>query len=174
MPSTNPSDWQTVDEFAPEGPLALETAIAAAGLPVERFQSGEGGRALLLPAGPLAQGKVPGIAVTGTLAEAAAVVFLDPASGSSAVGLLAALGERARTVRVALPDQADATGLVPEAASVNVAVGADPPATYRLFVAPGPDPKVLRRPTGMPKIGEDVDVLDQRSKWFRSREGDRP
>jgi hypothetical protein len=172
---TNPYDWQAVDEFATGGPLwALEAAVAGAGLPGERFQSAEGGRALVLPLEPLAQGKIPGIAITGAPVEAAAVAFVDPASGPSAVGLLAALGERGRTVRVALPDQADATGLVPEAASVTVAVGADAPAAYRLFVAPGPDPKVLRRPTGMPKIGEDVDVLDQRSKWFRSREGDRP
>jgi hypothetical protein len=174
MPSTNPSDWHAVDEFATAGPLrALEAAIAGAGLSGERFQSAEGGRALLLPIGPLAQGKVPGVAVTGALAGAAAVAFLDPASGPSAVSLLVALGERARTLRVALLDQPDASGLVPEAASVTVAAGADAPATYRLFTAAGPGPKVLRRPTGAPKIGEDVDVLDQRSEWFQSREGGR-
>jgi hypothetical protein len=172
---TNPADWQAVDEFATGGPLrALETAVAVAGLPGERFESAEGGRALVVPVEPLAQGRIPGIAVTGAPAEADAVAFLDPASGPTAVGLLVAVGERARTLRVALPEQADATGLVPEAASVTVAPGPDAPATYRLFAAAGPGPKALRRPTGAPKIGEDVDVLDQRSKWFQSREGGRP
>jgi hypothetical protein len=172
---TNPSDWQAVDEFATGGPLrALEAAAAGAGLSGERFESAEGGRALVLPVEPLAQGRIPGVAVTGAPVEAAAVAFLDPATGSTAVGLLAALGERARTLRVALPpDQVDAAGLVPEAASVTIAVGADAPATNRLFAVARPDPRVLRRPTEVPKIGEDVDVLDQRSKWFQGREGGR-
>jgi hypothetical protein len=172
MPSTNPSDWQAVDEFATGGPLrALEDAIAGAGLPGERFQSDEGERALLVSVGPLAQGKVPGIAVTGAAAEAAAVAFLAPASGLSAVGLLAALGDRAQALRVALPDQADPAGLVGEAGSVTVAAGADPPVTYRLFATAGPDPKVLQRPVGAPELGESVDVLDERGKWFQRREG---
>jgi hypothetical protein len=174
MPSTNPSDWQVVDEFATGGPLrALEEVLADAGLPGERFRSREGGRALLVPVAPLAQGKVPGIAVTGAPAEAAAVAFLDPASGLSAAGLLAALGDRARELRVALPDQADPTGLVGDAGSVTVAAGADPPVTYRLFATAGPDPKVLRRPAGAPELGESVDVLDERGKWFQRREGGR-
>jgi hypothetical protein len=171
MPSTNPSDWKAVDEFATGGPLrALETAAAGAGLPGERFESAEGGRALLLPVEPLAHGELPGVAVAGAPAGAAAVAFLDPASGPNATGLLVAMGGRAPTVRVALPDQADATGLAPEAGSVIVAAGGDPPTTYRLFAA-GPSPEVLRRPADAPKIGEDVDVLDQRSEWFRRREG---
>jgi hypothetical protein len=171
MPTT-PSGWQAVDEFAAEGPLrALEAA--AAGLPVERFQSDEGGRVLLLQAGPLARGDVPGVAVTGALDEAATVAFLDPASGPNAVGLLAALGDRARALWVALPDQADPSGLVREPGSVTVTAGEDAPATYRLFTA-GPGPKVLRQPAGAPKIGEDADVLDQRAKWFQAREGGRP
>jgi hypothetical protein len=172
MRSTNPSDWQAVDEFATGGPLrALETAAAGAGLPGERFESAEGGRALLLPVEPLAHGELPGVAVAGAPAGAAAVAFLDPASGPNAAGLLVAMGGRAPTVRVALPEQADPAGLVPEAGSVTVAAGGGPPATYRLFAAAGPGPEVLQRPADAPKIGEDVDVLDQRSKWFRSREG---
>jgi hypothetical protein len=172
MPSTNPSEWQAVDEFATGGLLrTLETTIAGADLPGERFQSDEGGRALLVPIGPLAQGKVPGIAVTGSPAEAAAVAFLDPASGPSAVSLLAALGDRAQALRVALPDQADPTGLVGEVGSVTVSAGMDEPATYRLFAPAGPDPKVLQRPVGAPELGESVDTLDQRAKWFQRREG---
>jgi hypothetical protein len=173
MPSTKPSDWQAVDEFAAEGPLrALEAAVAGAGVAGERFQSGEGGRALLLPARPLDQGKVPGIAVTGAASGAEALVFLDPASGAGAVGLLAALGDRASALRVALPDDADPAGLVGEAGSVSVATGAGAPVRYRLFAA-GPDAKVLRRPSGAPKLGEGDDVLDQRGDWFQRREGGR-
>lgn len=173
MPSTNPSDWQAVDEFTTEGPLrALETASAGAGLLAERFQSVEGWRALLLPVGPLAQGKVPGVTVTGMEADATVVAFLDPASGPGAVGLLAALGARSQAPRVALPDQADPIGLVREAGSVTVAAGAGPPATYLLFAA-APSPEVLRRPEGAPELGEGVDVLDERAKWFQGREGGR-
>jgi hypothetical protein len=171
---TNPSDWQAVDEFATEGPLrALETVIAGAGLAGERFESDEGGQALLLPVGPLAEGRVSGVAVTGAPAETAAVAFLDPASGPSAVDLLAALGDRAGALRVALPDQAETAGLVREAGSVTVSAGADEPATYRLFAPAGPDPKVLQRPVGAPELGESVDTLDQRAKWFQRREGGR-
>lgn len=174
MPSTNPSDWQAVDEFATEGSLrTIEAAIAGAGVAAERFQSGEGERALLLPAGPLAQGKVPGIAVTGAPAQAEAVAFLDPASGASAVGLLAALGERAPALRVALPDEADPAGLVGEAGSVSVATGAGAPVAYRLFAGAAPDATVLRRPSNAPELGEGVDVLDQRGDWFQRRQGGR-
>jgi len=174
MPSMNPSDWQAVDEFGTEGPLrALEAAVARAGVAGERFQSGEGGRALLLPAAPLAQGKVPGIAVTDPPAEAEAVAFLDPASGAGAVGLLAALGDRAAALRVALPDEADPAGLVGEAGSVSVATGAGAPVRYRLFAGAGPGARVLRRPSDAPQLGEGVDVLDQRGDWFQRREGGR-
>ena len=99
------------------------------------------------------------------------MAFLDPASGPGAASLLVALGERAQALRVALPDQADPTGLVSEAGSVTVAAGTDPPATYRLFAPAGPDPKVLQRPAGAPELGESVDVLDERGKWFQGREG---
>jgi hypothetical protein len=174
MPSTNPSDWQVVDEFAAEGSLrAIEAAIASAGIAGERFQSGEGGRALLLAVGPLAQGKVPGIAVNGAASGAEVVAFLDPASGASAVGLLAALGDRGSGLRVALPEEADPAGLVAEAGSVSVATGAGTPVRYRLFTGAGPDPKVLRRPSSAPELGEGVDVLDQRGDWFQRREGGR-
>jgi hypothetical protein len=174
MPSTNPSDWQAVDEFATEGSLvALEAAIASAGVAGERFQSGEGERALLLPARPLAQGRVPGIAVTDAPARTEAVAFLDPASGASAVGPLAALGDRAPALRVALPDEADPAGLVAEAGSVSVATAPGAPVLYRLFAGAGPDPKVLRRPSNAPELGEGVDVLDQRGDWFQRREGGR-
>lgn len=172
MPSTNPSDWRAVDELTTEGPLgALETASASAGLPAERFQSVEGWRALLLPVGPLAQGKVPGVTVSGMEADATVVAFLDPASGPGAVGLLAALGARSPAPRVALPDQADPIGLVRVAGSVTVVAGAGPPATYRLFAPAAPSPDVLRRPEGAPELGEGVDVLDERAKWFQGREG---
>jgi hypothetical protein len=166
--------WQAVDEFAAEGPLrALEAAVASAGVAGERFQSGEGGRALLLPARPLAQGKVPGIAVTGAAPGVEAVAFLDPASGASAAGLLAAMGDRAPALRVALPDEADPAGLVGEAGSVRVATGAGAPVSYRLFAAAGPDATILRRPSSAPELGEGVDVLDQRGDWFQRREGGR-
>ena len=174
MPSTNPSDWQAVDGFATENSLqTIESAIARAGVAAERFQSGEGERALLVPAGPLAQGKIPGIAVTDVPAQAEAVAFLDPVSGASAVGLLAALAGRAPALRVALPEEADPAGLVGEAGSVRVATGVGAPVTYRLFAGAGPDPKVLRRPSNAPELGEGVDVLDQRGDWFQRREGGR-
>ncbi len=92
----NQPGWQAVDSFATGGALqAVETAIANADLPGERFQSDAGGRALLLPARPLAEGEAPGITLTGAPAEAAELLFLDPADGATALSLLAVLGSRA-------------------------------------------------------------------------------
>jgi hypothetical protein len=168
----NPLGWKAVDSFGTGGPLhRVQTAIANADLANDRFQSDAGGHALLLPVEPLAEGKVPGIAITGAPAEAAEVLFLDPPDGTSALSLLAALGDRARSVRVALPSKADPTGLIPEAGRVTVAVGSGSPVAYQLFRAADPTTLDPQRPAGAPRLGEGDDVLEQRSKWFQAREG---
>jgi hypothetical protein len=168
----NQSGWQAVASFTPGGPLhTLDTAVADAGVPSERFQSDAAGRALLLPIGPLAAGTIPGIAVAGAPPEVTEVLLLDPADGPSARSLLAALGERARLVAVALPHDADPTGLLPEAGGVTVAAGSGSPVAYGLFRAADPRTLDLQGTAGEPKLGEDADVLEQRSKWFQAREG---
>jgi hypothetical protein len=168
----NPSSsWQAVGSFAAGGPLeALAMAVADVA-PAERFESGAGRRALLLPLRALAEGKVAGIAVTGAPAEAAEVLFLDPADGARARSLLAALGGRGRSVRVALPSEADTTGLIPEPGKVTIAAGAASPVAYRLFRPADRGELDLKRPPDVPKLGESDDVLEQRSKWFQAREG---
>jgi hypothetical protein len=166
------SGWRAVDAFAGGGPLAaVEAAIAAADLSGERFQSDAGGRALLLPARPLAEGDVPGIAVTGARAEDVQVLFLDPADGAGALSLLAALGARGRGVWVALPSNADPTGLIPGAGRVTVAVGAGSAVDYELFGVADPGTLDLTHVADAPTLGEDADGLQQRSKWFQAREG---
>jgi hypothetical protein len=168
----SPAGWRAVDSFASGGLFqGLEVAVADAGLPGERFQSDAGECALLLPVGPLAEGRVPGIAITGAPPEATEVLFLDPADAAGALDLLAALGGRARGVRVALPGEAGPGGLVPEAGRVVVTAEAEPPQAYRLARATDPARLDPMRPADAPRLGEDADVLDQRSKWFRSREG---
>lgn len=168
----SPAGWRAVDSFATGGRLqGLEAAVADAGLSGERFQSEAGGRALLLPVGPLSGGRVPGIAVTGAPPEATEVLFLDPADAAGALDLLAGLGGRARGVRVALPGEAGPGGLVPEAGRVLVTAGAEPPQAYRLARPTDPARLDPMRPADSPRLGEGADVLDQRSKWFRSREG---
>ena len=168
----NPRGWQVVDSFTTGSALhTLETTIADAGLRSERVEADDGGRALVAPVRPLAEGKAPGIAVTDAPVGAVEVLFLDPANGASALSLLAALGDRARQVRVALPVTADATGLIPEAGRVMIAVGAESPDTCQLFRAADRRTLEPNRPVGAPKLGEEADVLEQRSKWFQTREG---
>jgi hypothetical protein len=167
------SNWRTVDSL-PTGSLmhTLEAAIADLDLTGERFESDGGEHALLLPLTPLVEGDVPGVVVENAPSEAE-VLFVDPATAASALSLLAMLGRRAQTVRVALPRASDATGLLPDAGRVTVTAGSEPPAAYDLFRAD--DRGTLRsRRTGMPKLGEGADVLEERSKWFQGREGGGP
>jgi len=168
----NQPNWQAVNSL-PSGGLmhTLETAIADLDLASERFESDGGEHALLLPLRPFAEGEVPGIVVSDAPAEAAEVLFLDPAEAAGALGLLAMLGRRARTVRVALPREAGATGLVPDAGRVTIAAGSGSAAAYELFRADDRGTLDLRPSAGMSKLGEGADVLDQRSKWFEAREG---
>jgi hypothetical protein len=168
----NSRGWWAVDSFPTRGALhAVETVIANADLAGERFQSDARVRAVLLPVRPVAEGEVPGAALTGAPAEAAEVLFLDPADGAGALSLLVMLGDRGRTVLVALPPEADATGLVAGAGRVTVAAGTGPPVVYGLFRTAGPRTPSLSRPTGVPKLGEDADVLERRADWFQTREG---
>jgi hypothetical protein len=118
----------------------------------------------------MADGEIPGVVVEDASAEAAEVLFVDPATAASALSLLAMLGRRADIVRVALPNESLATGLIPDTGRVTVTAGSGPPAAYELFRSD--DRGTLRsRRTGMPKLGEGADVLEERSKWFQGREG---
>jgi len=169
VPAIDRSCWKAVDSFATDGQLdALAVAFANVGL-AERFESNVGGRALLLPLRPLVEGEVPGLAVTDAPTEATEVLFLDPADGATALSLLAALGNRGRSVRVALPGQADPTGLIPEVGHVTIATGSGPPVPYEMFRAADRGKLDPKRPAA-PKLGEGEDVLEQRSKWFQTRE----
>jgi hypothetical protein len=163
--------WQAVGSFAAGGPLeALAMAVSDVA-PAERFECGADRRALLLPLRAFAEGKVAGVAVTGAQAGAAEMLFLDPADGAGARSLLAALGGRVRSVRVALPSEADTTGLIPEPGKVTVAAGTASPVAYRLFRPADRGELDLNRPADVPRFGESDDVLEQRSKWFQAREG---
>jgi hypothetical protein len=163
--------WQAVDSFTDSGRLSdLERSTSVAGVSCQRFQSGGGGRALLLPRKQLEEGKVPGITVIGAPAETAELLFLDPANGTDAVSLLGALGERGRAVRVALPPESDPTGLIPDPGRITLAAGPEP-VVFDLFRSADPGTLKLQRQAGVPKLGEDADVLEQRSKWFQAREG---
>ena len=167
----NQPRWQPVHSFTNSGPLSdLERSTSVAGVSCQRFESGGGGRALLLPGKQLAAGKVPGITVTGAPAEAAELLFLDPANGTDAISLLATLGERGRRVRVALPPESDPNGLIPDPGRITLAVGSEP-VVFDVFRNADPSTLKLRRPANLPKLGEDADVLEQRSKWFQAREG---
>ncbi|MGH9252569.1 MAG: hypothetical protein ACRD0W_24080 [Acidimicrobiales bacterium] len=53
---------------------------------------------------------------------------------------------------------------------MTIAARSGPPGEYELFRAD--DPGTLRpRRTGVSKLGEGADVLEERSKWFQGREG---
>jgi len=167
----NQPRWQAVDSFTESGRLSdLERSASVAGVSCQRFHSGGGGRALLLPGKQLAAGKVPGITVLGAPAETAELLFLDPANGMDAVSLLSALGERGRTVRVALPPESDPTDLIPGPGRITLDVGSESE-VFDLFRSPDPGTLKLKRQADAPRLGEDSDVLEQRSKWFQAREG---
>jgi hypothetical protein len=167
-------NWRTVDSL-PTGSLmhTLDAAIADLDLTGERFESDGGEHALLLPLIPLVEGDAPGVVVENAPSEAAEVLFVDPATAASALSLLAMLGRRAETVRVALRSASDTTGLLPDAGRVTVTAGSESPVSYDLFRAD--DRGTLRsRRTDTPKLGEGADVLEERSKWFQGREGGGP
>jgi hypothetical protein len=167
----NQPRWQPVDSFTNSGRLSdLERSASVAGVSCQRFESSDGGRALLLSGKQLAAGKVPGITVAGGPAETAELLLLDPANGTEAVSLLGTLGERGRDVRVALPDGSDPNGLIPDPGRITLSVGSQP-VVFDVFRSADPGTLKLRRPANLPKLGEDADVLDQRSKWFQAREG---
>jgi hypothetical protein len=167
----NQPNWRVVNSLPTGGLMhTLETAIADFDLASERFESDGGEHALLLPLKPIADGEIPGVVVEDASAEAAEVLFVDPATAASALSLLTMLGRRADIVRVALPNESLATGLIPDTGRVTVTAGSGPPAAYELFRSD--DRGTLRsRRTGMPKLGEGADVLEERSKWFQGREG---
>jgi hypothetical protein len=174
MPSVmNEPKWQAVNSLPTGGGLmhALEMAITDVDVAAERFESDGGGYAILLPLRPCAEGEVPAIVVSDAPAEVAELLFLDPGEASGALSLLASRGRGARSVRVALPRDADTTGLIRDAGRVTVATGLGSPTAYELFRVDDRATLNLRGSASGSKLGEDADVLEQRSKWFQAREG---
>jgi hypothetical protein len=74
-------------------------------------------------------------------------------------------------VRVALPRGADPGGLTPESGRVIFSGGSDSSVVYDLFRSVDPGTLKLKGQRDLSKLGEDSDVLEQRSKWFQAREG---
>lgn len=148
-------------------------AVEAATGAVQRFRSDVDGRALLVPVRSILAGEVSGVALAGRLHGVAEVLFVDPATGDNARSFLSGLGERARSVRVALPQEADAAGLVPEGSRVSVTVGSGPAVEHELYRLPdGSETDADREGlAAAPRVAESEDVVDQRSKWFQAREG---
>jgi hypothetical protein len=141
---------------------------------VQRFRSDVGGRALLVPVGSILAGAGSGVALVGGLHGAGEVLFVDPPSGDGARSVLAGLGDRARSVRVALPQGVDAAGLIPEGSRVSVTMGPGSAVVHDLFrLTDGSEADVDReRLADAPRVAESEDVVDQRSKWFQDREGE--
>jgi hypothetical protein len=169
---TQQVDWRVVDSLPDAGYLGgVDLAAAPAGLVRERFESGTGGRALLLPVGALVGGEVPGVVVVGCPEDVSHVLLLDPPGATAALGLLAFLGRRARTIRVALPSETSAAGLIAEAGRVRIRVGSWPPEEYGLFGVEDRASLDPRRAAGDWRVGEATDGLRRRSEWFQGREG---
>ena len=164
-------DWRVVDWIPDGGGLGAVDRSAAAGLPRERFESEMGGHALLLPVRGLVAGEVPGVVATDCPEDVSHVALLDPPDAAAALGLLALLGARSRTIRVALPDAISADGLMGEAGRVRVAVGSGAPVEYGLFRGERRASLDPRRTGSDWKVGEAPEGLRRRSEWFQGREG---
>jgi hypothetical protein len=164
--------WEVVDAFGVgvSEHDVLGTVEATVG-DVQRFRSDVDGRAVLVPVGSILAGAASGVALTGRLQGGVEVLFVDPATGDNARSLLVALGDRARSVRAALPKGTDVAGLVPEGSQVSVTVRSRPAVLHVLFrLADGSGADWDRLAAG-PRVAESEDVVDQRSKWFEAREG---
>lgn len=168
---TTPTSWEPVESFgssaAPSELLdALEALLPGGG---QRFRSNAGGRAIVLPVRVLsASGSL--VAMIGELPGVAEVMFLDPATGDNAVGVLEILGDSAASVGVALPADAGTAGLV-AAGEVSVPVESGRTVQYRLFRRAGWTQADRDRLAAGPKVGEGRDVTDERSRWFEKRHG---
>ncbi len=169
----NHERWQAVHSFAMAGPFpALDIALYEADPAIERFESDAGGRALLVPVIGLASGKAARMSIRDVPSEISEILFVDPQHGDSAVALLVALGDRAGSIRVALPDHADPNGLIPDDGAVTFVSASSGPVTCRLFRAAERQFSGLEPPAELPKLGEAEDVLERRAKWFGGREGE--
>jgi hypothetical protein len=110
------------------------------------------------------------VVVEGGAVPEGAVLFVDPASASGAVSLLAQLGESSGPVHVALPDGTDPDDLVREPGVLRVG---DAPrridyALYRPGRRSAADRDLL---SSAPEVAEAPDVLERREDWFRKRSG---
>ncbi len=147
--------------------------LGGGGFPdASRYRSDTGDRAVLVPTGSLRTGPESPVSFSDPAPEGGELLFIDPANESTAVSLVSALGDRSRSVRVALPEDTNPVFLVPDAGRVYVTVGGEQVeyAIFRLGQRMRADRDEL---AAGPKVRESADVLDRRSDWFERREGGR-
>lgn len=145
---------------------ALDAMVAAA----SRFRSTDGARGIVLPVTPPA-GAVSPITLTRPAPGTAEILFLHPATAEDAVDLLTLLGDRGRSVRVALPDGNATSGLDADARGSSVRLDAGPAGEYHLYrIADRGRDRLASGPKLGP--GPGPDGIEGRGRWFDSRHGD--
>lgn len=145
----------------------LDRLVGAVG---QRYVSDVGHRAVLLPVGVIAAiCQLPPV-LSVQSAEGGGVLFIDPAGGAAAGGLLRGLQDWPGSVWVALPDGSEANGLVSTGERLRLTTGAAP-AEYELYLPGSPELPSADMLSAGPKLEEGPDVLRQRSAWFEKRSG---
>ncbi len=166
--------WHEIDAPVTEGALhAVAEALAAGGIPGRYLESDAGELALLVPARALTTSG--DIRLADPQPEG---LFVDPPTGTAAASALAELDDPGRPVRVALPEDADPTGLVADAGSVTIGSAGSGSAgsggRYRLYrvdrQTPDPQTPDWGTPPQSARLGEQEGSLDARERWFRARE----